>query len=130
MGRQGVTATVDDMVEATSPDDPATRLARLESEIQEARRRLGALRHEGERHFIDDEPVHAEVPGLLADVVERYDRLQQLHRASPERHVNPPTSGAPAAPVDEGLSELEARIARLRQLAATDPHRAQRHFID
>ncbi len=119
------------MVDEPTSDDPAARLARLDSEIQEARRRLGALRHEGERHFIDDQPVHAEVPDLLKEVIERYERLRGLHGGSTsERHLNPPLSAADAAQVDTGLAELEARIGRLRQLAATDPHRAQRHFID
>jgi len=114
---------------AGTTEDPRARFARLEAEIAKAHRHLASLRHEGERHFIDEEPVHPEVPGLLEEVVRRSRELEHLRGSGPGSHaVNP----AASSPDDEHrrLADLEARIARLNQLVGDDPHTHERHFID
>jgi len=128
-------------------EDPRVRFGRLEAQITKARRQLASLRHEGERHFIDDEPVHPEVPGLLEEVVRRGGELEHLREiASGSHEVNPAlnpagggaagtATGGPAGTVraDEEhrrLDDLEARINRLNALCGDDPHAHERHFID
>jgi hypothetical protein len=102
-------------------DDPGSRLAALDAEINEARRKLASLRHEGERHFIDDAPVDPELSRLLRDVVRSHEELSHLR-------ANPATPGG--VPTDQDhrrLAELEAQIESLRKL--TKP-KDKRHFID
>jgi hypothetical protein len=106
--------------------DPGIRFARLEAEIARARRQLAALRHEGERHFIDDQPVHPEVPGVLHDIVNHSDELSRL-RKSP---VNKAFSSAELDDQHRHLNDLESRIQRLAELTGDDPHTHERHFID
>jgi hypothetical protein len=63
-------------------EDPRSRFARLSAEIDKARRQFAALRHEGERHYIDDQPVDAEVPAVLRDIVAQSDELAALQSMS------------------------------------------------
>ena|SRR5579872_1420771 len=106
------------------------RLARIDAEIQACRRRLSKLRHEGERHFIDDQPVSPEVTAAIKDIVNRGDELARLRAM---RSGTADANRAFSAPTDEEhqhLEDLEAGITRLRKLFETDPHRTERHFID
>jgi hypothetical protein len=120
---------------AATAEDPQARFGRLEAQIAKARRQLASLRHDGERHFIDQEAVHPEVPGLLEEVVRRGGELEHLRAAASGSHaVNPaltPAAGTPAADEEHRrLDDLEARITRLNQLCGDDPHSHERHFID
>jgi hypothetical protein len=117
------------MADPATPDDSAARIERLRAEIAEARRRLGTLRHEGERHFIDDRPVSPEVTAALKGVVQKGDELEALRamRSGDKTAVNPPLDHPVS---DEHLADLEARIHRLRQASGDDPHAHERHFID
>ena len=124
------------MVESEQQDpgagaDPGIRFARIEIEIVRARRQLAALRHEGERHFIDDQPVHPEVPGVLHDIVNRSDELSRLRATAPGTSaVNKAFSSAELDEQHRHLDDLEARISRLAELTGDDPHKHERHFID
>ena len=112
-------------------EDPGTRLARLEAQIGKARRQLANLRHEGERHFVDDEPVHPEVPAVLADIVNKGDELARLRTMRTSSDVvNPAFSKVEIDDQHRHLDELEARIQRLGELCGDDPHTHERHFID
>jgi predicted AAA+ superfamily ATPase len=116
---------------AETTEEPSQRFARLEREIAQARRRLAGLRHEGERHFIDDQPVHPEVPGVLEDIVRRGDELDQLRQMSSGSHaVNRASTAAEADEQHRQLDVLEERIQRLSILLNDDPHKHERHFID
>jgi hypothetical protein len=116
---------------AAAGDDPGDRFARLEREIQQARRKLAALRHEGERHFIDDDPVHPDVPGVLQDIVRESDELVELRSmGSGSDAVNRSFSAEEADAQHEKLDVLEARIQHLTVLLEDDPHKHERHFID
>ncbi|HVM66070.1 MAG TPA: hypothetical protein VMU14_14485 [Acidimicrobiales bacterium] len=116
---------------AATGDDPGERFARLEREIELARRKLAALRHEGERHFIDDEPVHPEVPGVLKDIVRESDELVELRSmGSGSDAVNRSFSAEETDAQHEKLDVLEARIQHLTVLLEDDPHKHERHFID
>ena len=101
------------MADRSSPDN----IAALEAEIAEAERKLAVLRHDGERHFIDDVPVHPELPHALRRVV---DAGAHFRRAQVE---HPPASSEAQDP----LRALEEEIARCRELAA-DPHKNEPHF--
>jgi hypothetical protein len=117
--------------EQGSGDDPGTRLSRLEAQIAKARRQLASLRHDGERHFIDDGPVHPEVPSVLADIVNRGDELARLRSGGTgPAPVNPAFSTVELDDQHRRLDELQARIDRLAQLCGDDPHSHERHFID
>jgi hypothetical protein len=124
------------MVESGEQDpgaggDPGVRFARIEIEIVRARRLLAALRHEGERHFIDDQPVHPEVPGVLHDIVDRSDELSRLRSTAPGTSaVNRAFSSAELDEQHRHLDDLEARISRLAELTGDDPHKHERHFVD
>jgi len=116
---------------AGANEDPAARFARLEREIARARRCLSALRHEGERHFIDGEPVHPEVPGVLHDIVHCDEELVELRaRASGSTAVNRSFTAEEADAQHRQLDVLEARIQRLSVLLDDDPHKHERHLID
>jgi hypothetical protein len=124
------------MVESGQQDpgaraDPGVRFALIEIEIVRARRKLAALRHEGERHFIDDQPVHPEVPGVLHDIVDRGDELSRVRSTGPgTTAVNKAFSRAELDEQHRHLDDLEARIARLAELTGDDPHKHERHFVD
>ena len=100
-------------------DELAARLAEIDQEIGEARRRLSTLRHEGERHFIDDQPVDPSFTEALQGPVEEHDRLH------PHEEEHAQTFAGEA----DQLAALEARIAQVRA-ASRDPHRDEQHFID
>jgi hypothetical protein len=112
-------------------EDPGTRFARLSAEIAKARRQLAALRHEGERHFIDDQPVHPDVPGVLEQIVSTGDELAALQAmSSGSSDVNPALNKGALDDQHQRLDQLEARIQTLSQLYGDDPHKHERHFID
>jgi hypothetical protein len=117
------------MADAPSSEESAARMERLRGEISEARRRLATLRHEGERHFIDDQPVSPELTAALEGVVRKGDELAALRamRTGEDTAVNLPLDQHIP---DEHLADLEGRIQRLRQVAGDDPHTHERHFID
>jgi hypothetical protein len=116
---------------AGTSEDPGKRFARLEREIARARRQLAVLRHEGERHFIDDQPVHPEVPGVLQEIVREGDELTELRAMSTgSGAVNPAFSAEEVDDQHQRLDVLEARIQRLSTLLDDDPHKHERHFVD
>jgi hypothetical protein len=116
---------------AGANEDPGKRFARLEKEIARARRCLAGLRHEGERHFIDDQPVHDEVPGVLDDIVRCSDELAELRTmSSGSGAVNRAFTAEEVDDQHQQLDVLEARIQRLSVLLDDDPHKHERHFID
>lgn len=102
--------------------DNDDRLARIEEQIGQAKRRLATLRREGERHFIDDQPVDPTVTDALQQLIEEHERLNRLRAERASGQAPPPHT-------DNELDALEARIRRLRE-AEQDPHRSERHFID
>ncbi len=116
---------------AGAQEDPGQRFARLDKEIARARRHLAALRHEGERHFIDDNPVRPEVPGVLQDIVCQSDELAELRAmSSGSGAVNRAFSAAEVDDQHRRLDALEEQIQRLGTLLEDDPHKHERHFID
>ncbi len=116
---------------AAAQEDPSRRLARLEQEIARARRHLAALRHEGERHFIDDRPVHPEVGTVLVEIVRQGDELVELRAmATGSSDVNRAFTEAELDDQHRALDALEERIKRLEALLEDDPHKHERHFID
>ena len=116
---------------AGANEDPGTRFARLEREIARARRCLATLRHEGERHFIDDQPVNPEVAGVLHDIVRCDEELVELRSmASGSTAVNRSFSTEEVDTQHRQLDVLEERIQRLSTLLEDDPHKHERHFID
>ena len=117
---------------AATAEDPQARFGRLEAQIAKARRQLASLRHDGERHFIDQEAVHPEVPGLLEEVVRRGGELEHLRAMASGSHAVNPAVGKPQTTDDDHrrLDDLEARITRLNELSGDDPHKHERHFID
>jgi hypothetical protein len=123
------------MVESGEHEDPAedprSRFARLNAEIAKARRQLAALRHEGERHYIDDQPVDPEVPAVLRDIVAQGEELAALQSMSTgTSEVNRAFTTAELDDQHQRLDDLESRISKLNQLAGDDPHRHEQHFID
>jgi hypothetical protein len=116
---------------AATGEDPGKRFARLEREITQARRKLAALRHEGERHFIDDQPVHPDVPGVLQDIVREGDELTELRAmSSGSGAVNRSFSAEEVDEQHRRLDGLEVRIQELSTLLEDDPHKHEQHFID
>ena len=112
-------------------EDPRARFARLSAEIDKARRQLAALRHEGERHYIDDQPVDPQASALLRDIVAQGQELTALQSmSSGTTDVNRAFSTAELDDQHERLDALEARINALNQMAGDDPHRHEQHFID
>jgi hypothetical protein len=112
-------------------EDPRSRFARLSAEIDKARRQFAALRHEGERHYIDDQPVDAEVPAVLRDIVAQSDELAALQSMSTgTTDVNRAFTSAEIDDQHQRLDDLETRISTLNRLAGDDPHRHEQHFID
>jgi hypothetical protein len=102
--------------------DPKARLARVQTEIEQARHRLSRLRHEGERHFIDGDQVSPEHVEHLHGLVAAGDDL--LEKYPP--HLNPPVEEEDAT---KRLADIEARIEKVRH-STEDPHLTERHFID
>jgi hypothetical protein len=116
---------------AGTSEEAAKRFARLEREITRARRQLAVLRHEGERHFIDDQPVHPEVPGVLQDIVREGGELTELRTmSSGSGAVNRAFTSEEVDDQHRRLDVLEERIQRLSTLLGDDPHKHERHFID
>jgi hypothetical protein len=116
---------------AGTSEDPRERFARLEEEIRRARRRFAALRHEGERHFIDDQPVDPEVASVLQQIVRDGDELAHLRAiGSGSVAVNRAYSAEEVDEHHQRLDVLEERIRRLTVLLEDDPHKHERHFID
>jgi hypothetical protein len=116
---------------AARNEDPGARFARLDREIAQARRRLAVLRHEGERHFIDDQPVHPDVPGVLQEIVRHSDELTELRAMSAgSGEVNRAFTAEEVDTQHEKLDVLETRIQHLTVLLEDDPHKHERHFID
>jgi len=116
---------------AEAKEDPGRRFARLEQEIGRAKRHLAALRHEGERHFIDDRPVRPEVGTVLVEIVRNGDELAELRAmASGSGDVNRAYTQAEVDEQHRALDALEERIKRLETLLEDDPHKHERHFID
>jgi hypothetical protein len=114
-----------------SDEDPGARFARLDREITQAKRKLAGLRHDGERHFIDDQPVHPDVPGVLQDIVKEGDELTELRaRSSGSEAVNLSFSALEIDEQHRRLDVLEARIQHLNTVLDDDPHKHQQHFID
>ena len=112
-------------------EDPRSRFARLSAEIDKARRQFAALRHEGERHYIDDQPVDAEVPAVLRDIVAQSDELAALQSMSTgTTDVNRAFTSAEIDDQHQRLDDLETRISTLNRLAGDDPHRHEPHVID
>jgi hypothetical protein len=112
-------------------EEPRARFARLSAEIDKARRQFAALRHEGERHYIDDQPVNPEVPGVLRDIIAQSEELSALEAMSTGgSEVNPAFSKGEIDDQHQRLDDLESRINTLNQLAGDDPHRHEQHFID
>jgi hypothetical protein len=112
-------------------EDPRARFARLSAEIDKARRQLATLRHEGERHYIDDQPVDPETSALLRDVVAQGQELAALQSMSTgATDVNRAFTKAEVDDQHERLDALESRINTLNQRAGDDPHRHEQHFID
>ena len=101
-------------------DDPRGRLDTVAREIDDARSRLSRLRHEGERHFIDDAQVDPEVARLLADVVAAGERVE---------HLTVNRAGIQQLSDDDHqrLADIEQQISRLRELSGP---KDERHFID
>jgi hypothetical protein len=116
---------------AGTDEDPGARFARLEKEITRAKRSLAALRHDGERHFIDDQPVQPEVEGVLKDIVRHGDELTDLRAmSSGSVEVNRAFTAQEVDDQHRTLDVLEERIQRLTVLLEDDPHKHERHFID
>jgi len=112
-------------------EDPRSRFARLSAEIAKARRQLAALRHEGERHYIDDKPVDPDVPDALRDIVAQSDELAALQTmSSGTSDVNRAFTAAQLDDQHQRLDQLESRIQTLSQRAGDDPHKHEQHFID
>jgi len=116
---------------AEASEDPRKRFARLEQEIARAKRCLAVLRHDGERHFIDDQPVHPEVAGVLEEIVRQSDELTELRAmSSGSSEVNRAFTTQEVDDQHRKLDVLEERIQRLTVLLDDDPHKHERHFID
>jgi len=112
-------------------EDPQARFARLEREIAEARRRYAALRHDGERHFIDEEQVSADVAGTLRDIMHQSDELLALRSMTTgSTAVNRSFTAEEVDAQHRQLDALEERIQHLATILGDDPHSHERHFID
>jgi hypothetical protein len=112
-------------------DDLGARFARLDAQIAKARRQLARLRHEGGRHFIDDQPVDPEIASVLAEIINKGDEFARLRAMrTGTTAVNEAFSKAELDVQHRQLDELESRIRRLEHLLGDDPHKHDRHFID
>jgi outer membrane murein-binding lipoprotein Lpp len=105
--------------------DLAARLDQLDQEVEKVRGDVARFRHEGERHFVDQESTAID-PAARASL-QRLDELAKSWHAI-KRRVDD-DAGSAAMSRRALLSELQRGIDEVRK-AIEQPHKGERHFID